>query len=293
MLKISNKKRLAPYGFIAPVLIFMIIVYGYPLLLTFKYSFQEVSLIGNENTFVGLRNYISVLTDSEFYNTLILTLKWTVLTLGIKIGIGFIMALLLNGELYFKKTLRFLILIPWAIPQTVVAILWSWILEGQYGYLNYYLQKFGFVEEAIRWLSDPKLAFISTSVVDAWIGIPLITMIFLSGLSSIPDSLYEAAKVDGANLFQRFKYITLPTMKKVILIAITLTTIWTFNAFNVIYVLTGGGPMDGTETMMIKIYHEAFGKYNLGMSSTLSVTVFIILTSLSILYWKQINRDEE
>lgn len=293
MLKIINKKKLSPYGLIIPVVIFMIIVYGYPLLLTFKYSFQEVSLIGSENTFVGFRNYIRVLTDEKFYNTLILTFKWAVLTIVIKIVIGFIMALLLNAELYFKKALRFLVLIPWAIPQVVVAILWTWILDGQYGYLNYYLQKFGFVEEVIRWLSDPNLALISTSIVDAWIGIPLITMIFLSGLSSIPDSLYEAAMVDGANLFQRFRYITLPAMKKVFLIALTLTTIWTFNSFNVIYVLTGGGPMDATETMMIKIYHEAFGKYNLGMSSTLSIIVFIILTILSILYWKQINRDEE
>ena len=293
MLKIINKKKLSPYGLIIPVIIFMIIVYGYPLLLTFKYSFQEVSLIGSENNFVGFRNYIRVLTDEKFYNTLILTFKWAVLTIVIKIVIGFIMALLLNAELYFKKALRFLVLIPWAIPQVVVAILWTWILDGQYGYLNYYLQKFGFVEEVIRWLSDPNLALISTSIVDAWIGIPLITMIFLSGLSSIPDSLYEAAMVDGANLFQRFRYITLPAMKKVFLIALTLTTIWTFNSFNVIYVLTGGGPMDATETMMIKIYHEAFGKYNLGMSSTLSIIVFIILTILSILYWKQINRDEE
>lgn len=293
MLKIINKKELIPYVLIAPVLIFMIIVYGYPLLLTFKYSFQEVSLIDSKNAFVGFRNYITVLTDIDFYNTLILTFKWTILTIVLKILIGFIMALFLNGELYFKNILRFLILIPWAIPQIVVAILWSWILNGQYGYLNYYLQKFGFIDEIIKWLSDPKLAFISTSVVDAWIGIPLIAMIFLSGLSSIPNSLYEAAKVDGANIFKRFIYITLPSMKKVILITLTLTTIWTFNAFNVIYVLTGGGPMDATETMMIKIYHEAFGKYNLGVSSTLSVTVFIILTILSILYWNQINKDEE
>ena len=293
MFRIIKKKKLSLYGLIMPVIIFMIIVYGYPLLLTFKYSFQEVSLIGGENTFIGFRNYIRVLTDEKFYNTLILTVKWAVFTIAIKIVIGFIMALLLNGELYFKKALRFLILIPWAIPQVVVAILWTWILDGQYGYLNYYLQKFGFVEEVIRWLSDPNLALISTSIVDAWIGIPLITMIFLSGLSSIQDSLYEAAKVDGANLFQRLTYITFPIMRKVVFIALTLTTIWTFNSFNIIYVLTGGGPMDATETMMIKIYHEAFGKYNLGMSSTLSVIVFIILIILSISYWKQINRDEE
>ena len=148
------------------------------------------------------------------------------------------------------------------------------------------------MKEAIYWLSEPKLAFLSTAVVDAWIGIPLVTMIFLSGLSSIPESLYEAGEVDGANVFQRFIYITLPQIKTVFLIALTLTTIWTFNSFNVIYVLTGGGPMGGTETMMIRIYREAFGKYNLGMSSALSVTVFVILTLLSIFYWKEINKGE-
>ena len=174
-----------------------------------------------------------------------------------------------------------------------MATLWAWILDGQYGYLNYYLQKLGVIGDAIYWLSSPRLAFLSASVVDAWIGIPLVTMIFLSGLSAIPDSLYEAARVDGASSLQRFTHITLPGMKKVLLIALTLTTIWTFNSFNVIYVLTGGGPMGGTETMMIRIYKEIFGKYDLGMSATLSVTVFAVLTVLSIFYWKQIHRDGE
>ena len=285
-------KRFTPYMLITPILLFMIIVYGYPLLLTFKYSFQEVSLIGNKSTFIGLENYKTILTNSKFYNTLILTLRWTFLTVTLKIGIGFIVAVLLNGRIYFRKIYRFLILIPWAIPQVVVSILWSWILDGRYGYLNYYLQKLGIMKEAIYWLSEPKLAFLSTAVVDAWIGIPLVTMIFLSGLSSIPESLYEAGEVDGANVFQRFIYITLPQIKTVFLIALTLTTIWTFNSLNVIYVLTGGGPMGGTETMMIRIYREAFGKYNLGMSSALSVTVFVILTLLSIFYWKEINKGE-
>lgn len=293
MLKKINKKNLTPYMLIAPIIIFVVLVYGYPLLLTIKYSFQEVSLIGNKNEFIGLKNYIKVLSDEKFYNTLILTFKWVALTLSLKIGVGFIMALFLNGNLYFKKVLRFLILIPWAIPQIVVAILWAWILDGQYGYLNYYLESFGFIDTAIKWLTDPNLAIVSTAVVDAWIGIPLVTMIFISGLSNVSDSLYEAADIDGANVFQKFLYITLPSIKKVLIIALTLTTIWTFNAFNVIYVLTGGGPMDGTETIMIKIYHEAFGKYNLGMSSTLAVIVFLILIGLSTAYWIQINKDEE
>ena len=253
-----NKKKIAPYLLIAPVVIFMLLVYGYPLLLTVKYSLFDVSLIGDNDTFVGLNNYITTLTDKEFYGTFWLTVRWTVLTVTLKMGIGFFIAMVLNSKIYVQKAYRFLVLIPWAIPQVVVSIIWTWILDGRYGYLNYYLQKIGLIQQPLSWLTETNLAFISTSFVDAWVGIPLVAMMFLSGLSAIPDSLYEAAKVDGANIIQRFFNVTLPSMKKVILISFTLTTIWTFNSFNIIYVLTGGGPIGATETMMLKIYREAF-----------------------------------
>lgn len=293
MITSIKKKQLTPYTLVAPVVIFMIAVYGYPLLLTFYYAFHEVSLIGGGNTFVGFKNFQTILTDPSIYKTLILTLKWTVITVLLKIGLGFIFALFLNGNIYFKKVNRFLFLIPWAIPQVAASILWSWMLNGQYGYINYFLENLGLIDKGVYWLSDPNLALISASVVDAWMGIPLIAMMFLSGLTAIPEPLYEAAKVDGAGIVKRFFHITLPSIKKVSLIALTLSTIWSFNSFNVIYVLTGGGPMGGTETIMIKIYKEAFGKYNLGLSSTLSVIVFVILTVLSIFYWKQISKGEE
>lgn len=287
-----NKKKLYPYFLIAPVVIFMLIVYGYPLFLTIKYSFFEVSLIGDNSKFVGLANYISVLKDKEFYETFIRTVKWTALTVSLKLGIGFFIAMLLNGKIYIKKAYRFLVLIPWAIPEVVVSILWTWILDGRYGYLNYYLEKLSLISKPVSWLTESNLAFLSTSFVDAWVGAPLVVMMFLSGLGGIPDSLYEAAKVDGANAIQRFFNVTIPSMKKVILIVFTLTTIWSFNSFSIIFVLTGGGPIGSTETLMLKIYREAFGKYDLGVSSTLSILVFITLTIMSIIYWKQIEKED-
>lgn len=287
-----NKKKFSPYILIAPVVIFMLIVYGYPLFLTLKYSFFDASLIGENNVFVGLKNYISVLKDKQFYDTFFLTVKWTVLTIGFKIGIGFFIAMILNAKIYMKKAYRFLILIPWAIPQVVVSIIWSWILDGKYGYLNYYLQNFGIIEKPLSWLTETNLAFLSTSFVDAWVGIPLVVMMFLSGLGSIPDSLYEAARVDGANKIQQFFNVTIPSMKKVIIIVFTLTTIWTFNSFNIIFVLTGGGPIGATETLMLKIYREVFGNYDLGVSSTLSIIVFIILTLMSVIYWRQLEKED-
>ena len=287
-----NKKKLSPYILIAPVVIFMLIVYGYPLFLTLKYSFFDASLIGENNVFVGLKNYISVLKDKQFYDTFFLTVKWTVLTIGFKIGIGFFIAMILNAKIYMKKAYRFLVLIPWAIPQVVVSIIWAWILDGRYGYLNYYLQKFGIISKPLSWLTETNLAFLSTSFVDAWVGIPLVVMMFLAGLSSIPDSLYEAAKVDGANKIQRFFNVTIPSMKKVIIIVFTLTTIWTFNSFNIIFVLTGGGPIGATETIMLKIYREVFGNYDLGVSSTLSIIVFVVLTIMSVIYWRQLEKED-
>lgn len=291
--RIQQKKALTPYVLIAPALLFLLLVYGYPLFLTFRYSLQDVSLIGGIGEFNQFANYRKMLADEAFYGTLSLTARWTILTVTLKLGCGFILALLLNQDLYLSKVLKFMVLIPWAIPQVVVAIVWSWILDGHYGYLNYYLQFFGLTSETIRWLSDPTLAFISTAVVDAWIGIPLITMMFLAGLTAIPESTYEAARMDGARSVQRFLHIALPAMRKVIVIALTLTTIWTFNAFNIIFVLTGGGPMGETETMMIRIYREAFGKYNLGMSSAMSVAVFVILIVLCLFYWKQLQAKED
>lgn len=287
-----KRNKLSPYLLISPVVIFMFLIYGYPLFLTLKYSFFDASLIGENYTFVGFKNYIGILKDKEFYNTFILTVKWTILTVGFKVGIGFFIAMILNGKIYMRKIYRFLILIPWAIPQVVVSIIWSWILDGRYGYLNYYLQKIGLIHKPLSWLTEPNLAFLSTSFVDAWVGIPLVTMMFLSGLSGIPDSLYEAAKVDGANSLKRFLNVTIPSMKKVIIIAFTLTTIWSFNSFNIIFVLTGGGPIGATETLMLKIYREAFGKYDLGVSATLSIIVFIILTIMSLIYWKQLEKED-
>lgn len=184
-------------------------------------------------------------------------------------------------------------LLPWALPQVAVSIVWQWMLDGNYGYINYYLLKLGIISKNITWLSVPKTAFLSTSFVDAWMGVPTVALMFLSGLSSIPHSLYEASMVDGASKWKQFIYITIPGIKKVFLIVLTLVSIWTFNSFNVINILTKGGPMGATMTLIYRIYKETFSKFNLGMSSAMSIVVCIILLIMSRLYWKQIEKEEK
>lgn len=287
-----KQEKWIPYTLLLPSLILIVALYGYPILLTFWQSFNEVNLLTSTTEFIGLNNYKDIFRDPSFYATLGITVKYTFITVLLKIFLGFGFAYILSREIFLKKQFRFLVLIPWAIPQVAVSTLWSWILNGEYGYLNYYLMDIGLISEPLRFLSDPNLAFYCASFVDAWIGISLVSMMFLSGLEAIPRSLYEAAEVDGAGYFKQFIDITIPGIKKIFMTVLILVTIWTFNSFNVIYVLTKGGPMRATETLIIRIYQEAFSRFDLGMSSTLTVITVVILSIMTVIYVRGLNSDE-
>lgn len=287
-----KREKWIPYTLLLPSLILIVALYGYPILLTFWQSFNEVNLLTSTREFIGLSNYKEIFRDPSFYNTLGITVKYTFITVLLKIFLGFGFAYILSREIFLKKQFRFLILIPWAIPQVAVSTLWSWILNGDYGYLNYYLMDIGLISQPLKFLSDPNLAFYCASFVDAWIGISLVSMMFLSGLEAIPRSLYEAAEVDGAGYFRQFIDITIPGIRKLFTTVLILVTIWTFNSFNVIYVLTKGGPMRATETLIIRIYQEAFSRFDLGMSSTLTVITVVILSIMTLIYVRGLNSDE-
>ena len=289
-----KKEKWMPYWLILPTILLLAFLYGYPIILIIWQSFNKVNLLNSSMEFIGLANYKAVFKDPVFYKTIYITVKYTVITVFLKVSLGFLFAYLLHKEMFFKKGFRLLLLIPWAIPQVAVATSWSWILNGDYGYLNYILMKLHLIAKPIWFLSSPKLAFYAASFVDTWMGIPMMCMMFLAGLEAIPNSLYEAAKMDGAGKFKQFKDITLPGIKKVFTTILILVTIWTFNSFNVIFVLTGGGPMRATETMIIKVYNEAFSRFNLGMAATLSVITMVILSIMTFVYLKGLDfYDEE
>lgn len=288
-----KKERVLPYLLLLPCLVMVIVLYGYPIILIVYQSFHQLNLLTNQATFVGLKNYQRVLGDSIFYKTLRLTLSYTFVTVILKIGLGFLMAYLLFRQPYLKKTYRFLTLVPWAIPQVAVATLWKWLLDGQYGYINYYLLKFHLIKSPILFLTRPIPAFYSTAFVDAWLGISLVSLMFLAGLEQIPKSLYEAAEMDGAGPYRQFVDITLTEMRKTLITVLILVSIWTFNSFNVIYVLTQGGPMRSTETLIIRIYQEAFSRFDLGASATLTVIAVFILLLMTMLYVRRLNDEKE
>lgn len=289
-----KRNNSTPYLLILPATLFLVLLYAYPILTTFIQSLSKVNMLTGESEFLGLANYRQAFSDSSFYDSLTITLKYTFVTVLLKMFGGLLFAIFLSGKIKFKKPLRIISLVPWAIPQVAIGTLWIWVLNGQYGYLNYFLRQLNVITENINFLSDPKLAFYSVAFVDAWVGIPFICLSLISALEGIPQSLYEACELDGGNAFSKFRDITIPNLAPVFLSLTLLVVIWTFNSFNIIYVLTQGGPMRATETLMVKIYREAFSNFDMAYSATLtSIAVMILLCLTSIYLWKGNSNDEE
>ncbi|KXA10522.1 carbohydrate ABC transporter permease [Finegoldia magna] len=287
-----KKSKMLPYLLLLPCFLVVIILYGYPMVLTFINSFNKVNLLTGSSDFIGLANYKSIFNDPQFYKSLSVTVKYTIITVFLKIFLGFLLAYLLSSNIFAKKQFRFLVLIPWAIPQVAVSTLWKWILDGRYGYINYFFMKLGITKSPILFLSDPNIAIYCAAFVDAWLGISFVSMMFLAALEQIPTSLYEASEIDGANKTRQFFDITLPGIRQTFVTILILVTIWTFNSFNVIYVLTQGGPMRSTETLIIKIYQEAFSRFNIGASSALTMIVVVILSLMTFIYSRSMLNEK-
>lgn len=287
------KNKLYPYLLLTPAAIFMLFVVAYPVLLSFKNAFFHEILIKpwEGSGFVGFQNFMKLVGNKEFWIAFYKTIIWTISSVAGKTLIGLIIALFLNQSFRGRGIYRTLILVPWVTPQVVGAIVWRWIYNGEYGMLNYFLLTTGIIEKSQSWLGNQVTAFIAALVNDMWVGIPFMTIVILAGLQAIPSSIYEAARVDGASRVKQLFYITLPQLKPVFLTATILSTIWTFNSFNIIWTLTRGGPINATEILVIKTYKTAFQQFNIGMGSAYAVIIFIILMTFSVFYWRRFSNE--
>lgn len=272
------------YTLIAPTIIFLGTVVLYPILETLRLAFYESPRTSTVEVFVGLQNFQEIFADPFFYQLLWQTFRWVVLAVTIKTLLGLLIAVHLNQDIKGRKFFRTAFLIPWGIPYAISAVVFRWIEQPQYGYLNAVLLKLGLIDQQIGILGDPAIAWLGAVAADIWIGTPFMAIIFLAGLQSIPKELYEAAAVDGAYRWAQFRYITIPQLKPVILIATLLSTIWTFVGFDVIWTMTRGGPLDSTATLVIWIYKTGFENGNLGMAAAYSAIGFVILLAFAILY---------
>ena len=275
--------------FVLPAVIVVAALFIYPIFSSLFYSMTTKNLIRPKYNFVGLKNYLDILSDPKFWAAFLNSLKWTVFSLLGQILVGFTAALALNRVNLFKGMYKTLLIIPWAFPSIVIAFSWTWILNGVYGILPNFLVKWNICESAPQFLTEKNLAFIVLVLINIWFGAPMIMVNVLSALQTVPQDQYEAAKIDGASTFQSFKHITLPHIKLVMGLLVVLRTVWIFNNFDLIYLITGGGPAGSTQTVPLYAYEMGWGTKLLGKSSAVTVLLFIFLMSVCIIYFTIMN----
>jgi arabinogalactan oligomer/maltooligosaccharide transport system permease protein len=271
------------------VLVFFPFFYGILLSFTSQNIYNTDAALSE--IWIGLENYIDVLTDfevfkttaegrvfdySNFYWTLGFTVVWTVSNVAVGVSLGLLLALILNTRgLTLRPMYRVLLILPWAMPNYITALIWRGMFHSQFGVINQVIQMFG--GEAMSWFDTPYTAFITVLSTNGWLSFPFMMVISLGALQSIPADLYEAARVDGATRWQQFRTITLPSLKPALVPAVILSVIWTFNQFNVIYLVSAGEPGGSTEILITQAYKLAFEQYRYGYAAAYSVVIFLIL----------------
>ena len=287
---LARRDARSGYLFVLPVALTLGLLVVYPLLNGFVISFLNTNLV-NRWLFVGLDYFVRALTDAAFLRSLAITLLYAVLVVAGTLMVGTWLALLLNRELRFRWLIRAVLILPWLFPEVVVALLWKWIFNPIYGLSNHILLSIGIVDAPVQWLDDPATAFWSVVVASVWKGYPLVMILVLAGLQTIPKELYEAASIDGANGVQLFRHITLPGLAPILLVTVILETVWWFKHFTIVWLLTAGGPVDATNVVSIAIYRTAFQNFQFGRAAAAAVIVFAICLAISLVYRKLIRDD--
>ncbi len=288
----NRAQKSIPMLMILPSLALAVLIIGYPILDLAWTSMQEVSRFGKLQGFIGWENFAEVFADPLFYGSLWRTGIWTAAVVIGTLAISMPVAMILNDDFYGRGLARVIIMLPWAISLTMTAVVWRWALNGRSGLLNATLMQAGIIDQPIEWLATASMAFTVEILVGILVSIPFTTTILLGGLSSMPQDAYEAAVVDGANGWHQFRYITLPLMKPFINIAIVLNVIYVFNSLPIIWVMTEGGPANGTDILVTYLYKLAFRFGQLGKASAISLIMFGMLLIFTLLYVVLLSRNE-
>ena len=280
------RDRRVALAFLAPALIALAAVLAYPIIASIWLSLTDASLSAGQldTPFVGLANYLQLFSDKAVANALLNTLYFTIVEVTAVTTLGLLVALLLNHPMGRWSGYRIMLLLPWAIAPVANAVLWKWIYHSNYGILNAILLQLGIIDSNVTWLGDPFGALNMILLVDIWKSTPFIAILILAALQNIPNSLYRAARIDGATQWQSFRYVTLPSLKTAIAIAVILQTIWALRVFDLIFVLTKGGPADGTVVMNFLAYRVTFNFLKFGYGAAIANVIFITSLVLAIVY---------
>ena len=278
--------------FVLPAMLIVFLLLVYPIFSSIYFSFTSKNLIRPYYKWIWFDNFKFVLTNPEFYRAFLNSIKWTILSITGQLLVGFIAAISLNKIPKFSGFYRTLLIIPWAFPAIVIAFSWKWILNDVYGFIPNLLTQLHITKENINFLADPKTAFWIVLFINIWFGAPLFMVNILAALKTIPREQYEAAIVDGASSFQVFRYITIRHIRGVIGLLVVLRTIWVFNNFDLLYLLTGGGPSDLTTTLPIYAYKTGWNLKRLGTASAVTILLLLFLMAVCFGYFKLLNRWE-
>jgi multiple sugar transport system permease protein len=296
--RLENSRMALGLLFLLPAATLLLLFLTYPLGLGVWLGFTD-ERVGRSGIYIGLENYEFLWDDSVFWLAVFNTLLYTVTASVLKFGLGLWLALLLNEKLPFKAFLRAIVLLPWVVPTVLSAIAFWWIYDAQFSILSYVLQKIGLIDAPINFLGDPTNARASVIAANIWRGIPFIAITLLAGLQTISPSLYEAATLDGATSWQRFRFVTFPLLTPIIAIVMTFSVLFTFTDFQLIYVLTRGGPVHATHLMATLSFQRGIAGGNLGEGAAIAVAMIpFLLAAILFSYfglqrrrWQQGGKD--
>lgn len=267
--------------FLAPAIALLLLIYGYPIARSMGLSLMTQNLGTQlEPQFSGLGNYGRMVGDGRFWHTLGNTAVFTIAAVTIELILGLAIALLLHRKFWGRGLVRTIAILPWALPTAVMAVGWAWIFNDQYGVVNDLLQRLHLISSPINWLGDPALAMVSLIVADVWKTTPFVSVLLLAGLQSIPDDLYEAHAIDGATPWQSFTAITLPLLMPQLAIAVLFRFAQSVGVFDLVQVMTGGGPAGSTETVSLYIYATVMRYLDFGYGAALTVVTFLLLVAV-------------
>ncbi len=283
-------EALTGYSLISPAVFLMLVLLAYPFVLAVYISLTD-RILGEPGKFIWIRNFVKLLQDPLFRQTVWNSFVYTVSTVFLKMLLGIVLALLLNQEMPCRNLARGALLLPWIVPTSLSVLTWLWMFDSLFSVVNYILLGFGLISRKIPWLGDPFWAMVSVIIVNTWRGLPFFAVSFLAGLMTIPAELYEAAETDGAKAFRQFWHITLPLLQPVIAVVVLFSTIWTFADFQIVYILTHGGPINATQIFATMAYDVALVAGRIGEGSAISLFLFPALLVVIILMLRYLRRE--
>jgi len=290
---LRNKVNIIGLGLLLPALILLGVLIVYPLINSLYLSFHSQLIYELKGNFIGFDNYIEALKNKEFWSALSLSIIWTVSSVFAQVLLGISAAILLNENFVGRTLVRALVLLPFFAPTIAVTMLWRWLLNANYGIINYVLMSLNIINKPMNWLGNSNLAMFTLIGIGIWRFTPFVIINVLARLQSIPIAIYEAAEIDGANKWVQFRCITLPTIKGVLLVIILLRGLFMFKKVDMFLILTGGGPGTSTQTLPVLVYKSAFQSLRLGKGAANAILTFLITLIFILFYMKITGKSQK